>query len=130
VVTGEVLLTIADALPVAGQIRGNQVRALAITSKARSPEFPDIPTLAEAGVGDIEITLWSGVFAPARTPPAIVRKLEAEIIRVVRLPEVVERFRTLLVEPVGNSSADFARTISADIARWTGIAKAAGIEIR
>jgi tripartite-type tricarboxylate transporter receptor subunit TctC len=129
VIKGEVLMTIVDAPAVSGHIRGGQVRALAITSGNRSPDFPNLPTLQESGVPNAEVGLWSGIFAPAGTPPAIVRKLEAETRRVLRLPEVYDRLLSLSVEPSGSSAEDFAKVISADIERWTAVAKAANIKI-
>jgi tripartite-type tricarboxylate transporter receptor subunit TctC len=129
VVANQVLVSIVDAAPAAGQIAAGQVRALAVTSGKRSPQFPDVPTLAEAGVPDMDVTFWSGLFAPAGTPPAIVKKLEAEVRRIVRLPDIQERMRTLAVEPAGNTSEEFARAIAADIERWTAVAKAGNIKI-
>jgi tripartite-type tricarboxylate transporter receptor subunit TctC len=129
VVSGEVLMSIIDTGPAAGQIKGGQVRALAVTSARRSAEFPDIPTLAEAGVADMEVVLWSGLLAPAGTPPAIVRKLQDAVARIVRLPDIQERMKTLALEPVGNTSEEFARIIAADIERWTTVAKAGNIKI-
>lgn len=129
VVKGETLMTIVDAPAASGQIKSGQVRALAVTSGKRSPDFPDLPTLAEAGVPNTEVGLWSGIFAPAGTPPAIVRKLESELRRVIALPEINQRLVGLSVEPVGNSSADFTRMIAADLERWTAVAKAANIKL-
>jgi tripartite-type tricarboxylate transporter receptor subunit TctC len=91
-------------------------------------ELPDVPTLKEAGA-DVDAVLWSGLFAPRDTPPAIVRKLENEIIRIARLPDVVARLKPLGILPVGNSSDEFARILSADIARWGEVAKAGNIRI-
>ena len=105
------------------------MRALAVTSGKRSPQFPDVPTLAEAGVPDMDVTFWSGLFAPAGTPPAIVRKLQDEVRRIVRLPDIQERMRTLAVEPAGNTSEEFGRAIAADIERWTAVARAGNIKI-
>src|SRR5262249_6947478 len=75
---GTVLIAFIDATPVSSQIKAGQVRALAVTAESRMAEFPDIPTMAEAGVPDMEVRLWSGLFAPARTPPQIVRRLQEE----------------------------------------------------
>src|SRR5215216_220210 len=129
VLAGQVLLSIVDAAPAAGQIKAGQLRALAVTSAKRSGEFPDVPTLAEAGVPDMDVSLWSGLFVPAGTPSAIVKKLQDEIMRIVRLPDIQERFRTLAVEPVGNTSEEFGRLVAADIGRWTAVAKAGNIKI-
>jgi tripartite-type tricarboxylate transporter receptor subunit TctC len=129
VIGGQVLLAIVDAGPAAGQIRGGQLRALAVTSPKRSAQLPDIPTMTEAGVADMAVELWSGLFAPAGTPAAIVTKLQDEVMRIVRLPDIQERMRALAVEPVGNTSADYARIVAADIERWTAVARASNIKI-
>ena len=73
--------------------------------------------MKEAGA-DVEAVLWSGIFVPAATPPEIVRKLEAEFIRIARLPDVVSRLKLLNIDSVGNSSEEFSRIIAADLERW------------
>ncbi len=129
VIKGEVLMSIVDAPAVSGHIRGGQVRALAVTSPNRSPDFPNLPTLRESGVPDADVGLWSGIFAPAGTPAPIVRKLEAEARRVLRMPEVHDRLLGLSVEPSASSAEDFAKVIRFDIDRWTAVAKSANIKI-
>jgi tripartite-type tricarboxylate transporter receptor subunit TctC len=128
VMSGQVTMTIADPPPATGPLAGGRVRALAITSATRHPAWPDLPTLAEAGIPDIEIVLWSGLLAPAGTPAAIVKKLRDEVARVLRLPEIRERLAGMAIDPVGNTSEEFARIIAADIAKWTAVAKAANIK--
>jgi tripartite-type tricarboxylate transporter receptor subunit TctC len=128
VISGQVTATIADAGPVSGQVKGGQVRALAVTSPARAADLPDVPTMKEAGT-DVDAVLWSGIFAPRQTPPAIVKKLEAELMRIVREPDVVARLKPLGIQPVGNSSEEFARILASDIARWTEVARAGNIKI-
>ena len=127
VISGTVILTLADVIPVAGQLKGGQVRGLAVTAAKRMDEFPDIPTMAEAGIADMEVGLWTGFFVPAATPPAIAGRLEAEFIRAIANPDVAARLKELGVDPSGNSSEEFARIIEADIARWTAVAKANNI---
>jgi len=129
VIAGEVLTTMADAPPVSGQLQQGQLRGLAVTAAQRSAQFLDIPTMAEAGVPDMEVTLWSGLFAPAATPPAIVAKWQDEVARVVHLPEIRDRMATLAVEPVGDSPAEFRTVIEGDLARWASVAKAAHVKI-
>lgn len=129
VIKGEVLMSIVDAPAVSGHIRGGQVRALAVTSPNRSPDFPNLPTLRESGVTDANVGLWSGIFAPAGTPAPIVRKLEAETRRVLRMPEIHDRLLGLSVVPSAASAEDFAKAIRFDIERWTTVAKAANIKI-
>ena len=127
VLGGEVLMALADALPVAGHGKARTARVLAITSAQRAAEYPDVPTMAEAGVPDLEVTLWSGLFAPAATPPAILNRLERELMEVVRLPDVHERLQALAVEPSGGSARELAHRIAAEIPRWTAIAKSANV---
>jgi tripartite-type tricarboxylate transporter receptor subunit TctC len=127
VLSGEVTITIADPPPLVGPLKGGRVRALAVTSAKRHPAFPDLPTLAEAGV-DIEVTLWMAFLAPAGTPAPIVRRIRDEVARVVKLPDVRERFAGMGIDPVANSPEEFRRIMVADIAKWTAVAKAANIK--
>ncbi len=128
VMAGQVTMTIADPPPAIGPLKGGRVRGLAVTSGARHPNWPELPTMAEAGIADLEIVLWSGLLAPAGTPPAIVKKLQEEVARVVRLPEIRERLASMSVDAVGSTPEEFARVIAADIAKWTAVAKAANIK--
>ena len=84
--------------------------------------------MKEAGA-DVDAVLWSGIFAPKATPPVIVKKLEGELMRIARLPDVIARLKPLGIESVGNSSEEFARVLAADIARWGAVAKSANIKI-
>ena len=129
VVSGEVLMALADAPPVSGHLRGGRIRALAVTSAQRISEFPEVPTMAEAGVSDLDVRLWSGLFAPAATPAGIVKKLEKELIEIVKLADVNERLKGLAVDPAGSTAEDFARMIAAELPRWAAIAKAANIKL-
>ena len=128
VMSDQVTMTITDPPPVVGSLKGGKVRGLAITSAARHPAFPDIPTMAEAGMSDMEIRIWMALFVPARTPAEIVRKLQEEVVRVVRLPEIRDRFAGMMVDPVGSSSEELGRIVAADIARWTAVARSANIK--
>ena len=129
VIGGEVLLTIADATPVSGQLQAKQIRALSVTSEKPNAEFPEVPTMAEAGVADMNVELWSGFFVPAGTPDAIVEKLQDEVRRIIALPDIRERMKALVVDPGGTGSAEFARIIASDISRWTAVAQAAHVKI-
>jgi tripartite-type tricarboxylate transporter receptor subunit TctC len=127
VASGQVMMTIVDPAPVTAPLKSGQVRGLAVTSAKRHPSWPDLPTLIEAGV-DMEVPVWTAFFAPAKTPPAIVARLQKEIARVVQTPEVKERFAAMGLDPVGGSSADLARQVERDIEKWTAVAKAANIK--
>jgi len=128
VISGQVTATIADAGPVSSQVQGGQARALAVAAAKRMEDFPDVPTMKEAGA-DLDAVLWSGIFTPRDTPPLIVRKLEGELMRIARLPAVIARLKPLGIESVGNSSEEFARILASDIARWTEVAKAGNIKM-
>ena len=128
VMSDQVTMTITDPPPVVGSLKGGKVRGLAITSAVRHPAFPDIPTMAEAGMSDMEIKIWMALFVPAHTPAGVVKKLQEEVVRVVRLPEIRERLATLMVDPVGSSSEELGRTVAADIAKWTAVARSANIK--
>jgi tripartite-type tricarboxylate transporter receptor subunit TctC len=84
--------------------------------------------MAEAGVPDMEIQYWAGIFAPAGTPLGIVKKLEAEINRIVKLADVSERMAGIHVNPAGSTSEEFSKTLADDLARWSAVAKAAHIK--
>jgi len=127
VVAGQVTMTICDPPPASGPIRAGTARALAVTSNERHPSWPDLPTLKEAGVPDVEVWLWTAFFAPAKTPPAIVARLQKETARVVRLPDVAEGLAKLGVDPVGGSSEELKQRLARDLAKWTAVAKAANI---
>jgi len=128
VISGEVTATIADAGPVTSQVSGGNARALAVAAPNRAESLPDVPTMKEAGA-DLEAVLWSGIFVPAATPPDIVAKLEAEFIRIARLPDVVSRLKLLNIDSVGNSAEEFSRIIAADLERWKAVARAGNIKI-
>lgn len=118
-----------SALPSAGSaIRGGQLRALAVTSAKRSPDFPDVPTLAEAGVPNQESEFIQALLVPAGTPKEIVNQLSREVARIVHLPEVTQRLRAIGYVPVGNTPEEFAAIIKSDIAKWEKVIRDAGIK--
>jgi tripartite-type tricarboxylate transporter receptor subunit TctC len=128
VVSGEVTMTIADPPPVTAALKGGTLRALAVTAPQRHPAYPDVPTMAEAGVTDVEVALWTAFFVPAATPPAIVRRLNQEVVRAIQTPEVRERLVGLGVDPVGSTPEELARVLQRDLDKWTAVAKAANIK--
>ena len=127
-ISGNVALTIVDPPPATGPLKAGTIRALAVTSSKRHPSWPDLPTMAEAGVPDMEVPVWTAFFAPATTPPAIVAQLQREIARVVRTAEVKERFGQMGLDPVGGTSEDLRKRVAQDIAKWSAVAKAANIK--
>jgi tripartite-type tricarboxylate transporter receptor subunit TctC len=128
VVSGQVTTTIADTGPVSPQIKAGTVRALAVTSAKRVADFPDLPTMKEAGA-NVEAMIWTGVFAPKATPSAIVKKLEGEFVKIARMPEVASRLKAIGVDAVGTSTDDFTKILQDDINRWGEVVKASNIRI-
>jgi len=126
-ISGNVALTNVDPPPANGPLKAGTIRALAVTSGKRHPSWPDLPTMAEAGVPDMEVPVWTAFFAPARTPPAIVARLQKEIARAVQTAEVKEGFARMGLDPVGGTSEELARRVRMDIEKWSAVAKAANI---
>ena len=110
-------------------MKAGRVRALAVTTAQRSPLAPNLPTMAESGITDYDYAEWYGAFFPAGTPPDIVRKIHAEIIAVIKLPDVRDRFEFLLFELIGDSPEQFADAIRRDHARYGDIIRKAGIKL-
>jgi len=127
VMAGDVQMTIVDTPPLVPQIKSGRVRALAVTSAKRSASLPDVPALAETVPG-YEMALWIGVFAPAGTPQDVAAKLNAEVVRIVNLPDIREKLAGMGVEPLGNTSEQMAEWIRREIVRYGPVVKAAGIK--
>ncbi len=126
---GQIQMLVTALPTVEGHLKGGKLRALAFTSLRRVPGAPDVPTLAESGFSGLEVLSWYGILAPAGTPPEIVRKLNAEINRVLQMPEVRERLTALGTEPTGGTPEQFTQLIRADTARWAKVVSDAGIRI-
>ena len=107
-------------------VKSGKLRGLAVTAAQRSNIAPDIPTLAESGLAGFDISSWQAVFAPAGTPPAIVARLQTEIARILKLPEVQKRFSELGLEPGGMPSAELATLVKNDVARLGKVVRDSG----
>lgn len=126
---GDLLMSMVDTGPATPTLASGKIRALAVTSPTRLPSMPQVPTMAELGFPQIEFRYWAAIFAPAGTPPAVVQRLEAEINRIVRLPDVAAQMATLQVSPAGSTSEELARLLAADLDRWGSVAKNANIKL-
>ncbi len=129
VMAGQVLMTVADSGPMAGPIKAGKVRPLALTATKRNPAFPDVPTMAEAGIPDMDISLWTGIVTPAGTPPEIVALLQKAIAETIALPEVRTAFEAIAVEPRSTTSDEYRALIARDAARWKAVAATANIKV-
>ncbi len=129
VIGGQVQALFSLALVATPQVKAGKVRALAITSAKRSRVAPDIPTVAESGFPGFEVIGWFGWLAPARTPNAIVTRLNTDIVKVLRSAETQDRLIALGCEPVGDTPAQFAAFVSAERDKWAKVIKQAGIKL-
>lgn len=119
-----------DTLTVlAPQIREGKVKGLVVTSRERSPQLPDVPTAAEAGLQNFVVDSWFGLAVPAATPAAIVQRLNAEVIRIGKLPDVQERLGAQGLSVNTSSPEAFAQTIQSDYARWGKVVNDSGLQI-
>lgn len=109
--------------------RSGRIRPLAVTGSRRSSVFPDLPTLAEAGLRDYQVETWIGVFAPVGTPAAIVEQLHREVNRVFATPEARERLAKLSYDPMPDTPEQLSRRIAADTARWAKIVKDSNFDV-
>lgn len=129
VIGGQVPLMF-DALTAAmGHIQGGRMRALAVSSRERSPILPDVATFEELKMPQMNLSTWHGMWAPKGTPAEVVKKLNAEIVRIVALPEVREKIRGLGGIPVGNTPAEFDAYQRAELAKWSRIVKESGAKV-
>ena len=127
VMSGQVSM-IFDTIPaVLPHIKSGKLRPLAVTGTKRSPLLPDLPTIADAGLPGYAASSWGGVLAPAGTPKATIDKLNAEMVAVLKQPDVQERLTGVGLEPVGSTPAEFEAFMKAEIAKWSKIIKDAGI---
>jgi tripartite-type tricarboxylate transporter receptor subunit TctC len=127
--TGQVQMMFPTTTAVLPQINAGRLRGLAITSRERSALAPALPTLEESGLPGYEASIWNGLLAPARTPPAVVAKLHENLVAVLQAPEVRERFATLGASPVTNTPAAFGNFIAEEITKWGKVVREAGVRI-
>jgi tripartite-type tricarboxylate transporter receptor subunit TctC len=126
--SGEVSLIFGGIAQSARLVEAGRLRAIAVSGKRRSPALPDVPTVAESGVPGFEAGSWYGLLAPAATPRAIVERLNREILRVLQLPDVRDRFMAEAFEVPRDTPGQFAAHIKADLPKWAKVVKDAGIK--
>jgi len=128
VMAGRVNMMFTDIAAAQAQVKAGTLRPLAVTSKARSALMPELPTIDESGAPDYDLSGWIGLFAPAGTPPAVVERLNAEVTRVMQMPEVRDRFRDLGAEPGPMKPAEYAAWVQGEVNKWTKLAREAGLQ--
>jgi tripartite-type tricarboxylate transporter receptor subunit TctC len=129
VLGGQITMVFATPLESVPHIKTGRLRPLAVTSPKRSPAMPDLPSIAETGVAGYEVTNWYGVLAPVATSKAIINKLNKGIVEVLRMPEMIERFKADGVELIGSTPEEYRKHIHDEIAKWERVVKTAGIKV-
>jgi tripartite-type tricarboxylate transporter receptor subunit TctC len=128
-VAGQVSMYFGTTPSTMPHVRSGRLRALGVTTAKRTVAAPEVPTIAESGVPGYEQSAWHGLLVPAATPLAVITRLHADVLRVIRLPEVVERFTVQGIDIIGSSPAEFAAFIKQDLAKYERLVRTAGIRI-
>jgi tripartite-type tricarboxylate transporter receptor subunit TctC len=127
-IAGNVQVMFDSLASSAGHVREGRLRALAVTTAQRLAAFPEVPTVAEAGVPGYEITTWYGMWAPARTPPVIVARMQQATARAIRTEEARNRFAAMGADPIGSTPEEFARFAAAEFERFGRVVRDANIQ--
>jgi tripartite-type tricarboxylate transporter receptor subunit TctC len=127
--SGQIQLIFDNLTSIAPHVKAGRVRGLGVSSVKRSLIFPEIPTIAEAGVPGYETNSWGGMVAPARTPRAIVMRLNAEINKALQAPELRERYAAIEAEPTGGTPEQFAAFVKTEAVKWADVVKKSGAKI-
>jgi tripartite-type tricarboxylate transporter receptor subunit TctC len=127
---GQVDVVFSDPISVLPHIQAGTLRALAVTSRERSPVVPEVPTIAESGYPGFDAIAWHGILAPAGTPPNVIKRLNSEIVSALQHPETKTLLVNQAMQTVGNSPEEFAAFIRQDIAIWKAVAKEADVSVK
>jgi tripartite-type tricarboxylate transporter receptor subunit TctC len=128
-IAGQIQMTFTSLPSVAGHIRGDKLRALAVTGTRRSATFPNVPTFAESGLAGFELSPWFGLLAPAGTPEAVVRKINSDVAEALRDKDLLEKFAAAGADPYATSPEQFSRILLDDIQKWAQVVKASGAKL-
>ncbi len=130
VAAGDVAMVLTDSGPATAGLQSGRVKALAITAAERLPGFPGVPTMAESGLPEMQIALWTGLLAPAGTPGPVIERLHHEAARAMAAPDLATRLTALAMRPVGSTPAQFRETISREILLWSEVAQRSNIRFQ
>jgi len=128
VLSGNVHLVFIGIPAAAPHIKAGKLRALALVARHRSPALPEVPTVAEAGLPDFEVTTWYGILAPAGTPRNIIDRLNGELVKIMHAPELREKLAATGTEPLTSTPDEFAAYIQKEIAKWGDVIRKAGVK--
>ena len=128
-ISGQVSLAFGTAVAFLPHVQKGSLKALAVTSAKPSPIAPGLPTVAQSGLPEFEALQWFGILMPARTPKEIVDRMNREIVAILRMPDIRERFQSMGIEIAGASPQEFASFMLTEAAKWQKVAKDAGVKV-
>jgi tripartite-type tricarboxylate transporter receptor subunit TctC len=128
VIRNDAQMTCLPAIAVTPQAASGAVKILAVSTSARSPYLPDVPTLKESGI-DVEADAWNGLIAPGATSDAVIEKISADVTEIINRPAIRDRLATQLMEPAGSSPQQLRARMDGEIARWAPVIKAANVKL-
>ncbi|MEN9783082.1 MAG: hypothetical protein RJA24_425 [Pseudomonadota bacterium] len=129
VLAGHMQLMFNSIAPIVPHIKSGRVRVLGIASLQRSPQLPDLPTISESGVPGFEAVNWFGLFAPAKTPPAIINRVNGALVKTVKSPELQAQFIALGADPVGSSVEEFTAFVKRDMEKYEKVVRLSGARV-
>jgi tripartite-type tricarboxylate transporter receptor subunit TctC len=127
-IAGQVQVMFDNTPNVLPHVKAGKLKAIAISTKKRSPLVPEVPTVDEAGVPGYDVTVWFGILAPAGTPKEIVQRLNTEMVKIMRSPEITDRFQKAGVDVAASSSEEFSVFLKSEVARWAKVVQDANIK--
>ena len=127
-ISGDLLTAFVDPGPAALGLADGRLRAIAVTSPTPFAELPAVPTMSSVGLSELQMQFWAGLFAPAGTPAAVVKRLETEINRITSLPEMAQRMAGIHVQPASGNSQELGKLLSDDLTKWRQVARTANIK--
>ena len=128
VIAGRVQMVFSGVPQALAHVQAGRLRAVGVTTPRRSPVVPEVPTIAEAGVPGYDVTVWYGIFVTGGTPRPIVARLNADFVKAINVPDVRRQLTAMGLEPIGNSSEEFNRTVRSEIKQWGDVIRRAGIK--
>ena len=129
VMSGEIQAAYAGLAPMIPQVKAGKVRAIGMTTAERSKLLPDVPSIAEQGVPEYDVSSWIGIFAPSKTPTAITQKLSTEFARVARSPDIIKRLEAEGVSPVGSTPEEFRKLYTSELAKLKKLGQDTGLKL-
>lgn len=129
VLSGQVQMVVIGTPASATHVKSGKLRALALLGKERYPDLPDVPTAAESGMPEFEVDTWYGVLAPAGVPREIVARLNAELVKLMRAPEMRERLAPMGIHPLASTPEEFGEFLKSEVARWGKVVREAGAQV-